>query len=232
MNLSKISVASVLILTAIVAACTNRDKTDSGLKFNALYFDYTITADESTDNVTCVFQYKDEDVEGKSINVDPATVELDGQPLKTDSAKLSGSFYEVQKPLDSFRGKHTIVFIPSQGKPLKNEFRFTPFVLAEELPEKLSRKPFTIEVKNFPATEKSVRLLLLDTAFKSAGFNDLVPVVNGKIKIDQLILNTIKKGPINLELFMEQEIPLQQATNAGGRISITYGLRREFELID
>jgi hypothetical protein len=222
----------VLVFAAIVSGCTNRDKIENRVELDDVYFDYTITADEDAENVTCVFQYKEGDAEGKAMNIEPGKVELDGQLLEADSAKLSGSFYEIQKPLDSFAGKHTVVFIPAKGKSLKNVFEFSPFTLAEELPERISRKPFTIELRNFPATERSVRLLLLDTAFRSSGFNDLVPVVNGKIKIDQFILNTIKKGPINLELFMEQEVSLQQATNAGGRISITYGLRREFELID
>ena len=73
---------------------------------------------------------------------------------------------------------------------------------------------------------------MLDTAFASKGFNDLVPVIDGKVNIDQSILKTIKNGPINFELYMEQEIPLKQTTKAGGKISITYGLKREFDLVD
>jgi hypothetical protein len=214
-----------------VTGCTNHDKVHKKINYDDLYFDYNVTAEEGDENVTCVFQYKN-GAEGKAVNIDPAEVELDGQKIETDSAKLSGFYYEVQKPIDSFTGKHTIVFISSDGKGYKNEFEFSPFSLAEELPAKIKRELFTIQLKNFPATEKSVRLLLLDTAFTSAGFNDLVPVINGKIEIGELILSTIKKGPINLELYLEQEFPLKQTTKAGGKISITYGLKREFELVD
>jgi hypothetical protein len=138
----------------------------------------------------------------------------------------------VQKPVDSFAGKHAVVFTNADDKEYKNEFEFSPFGLAKELPGKIHRKPFTIDLKNFPPTQKSVRLLLLDTVFASTGFNDLVPVVDGKIEINESILRTIKNGPINLELYLEQETPLKQTTKAGGRVSITYGLKREFELID
>ena len=233
MNFSRINAVLFFAFTAIVAGCTSRDKTvNNKINYDRLYFDYTITAEEGDENVTCVFQYKNGNDEGKAIDVAPAKVELDGQQIGTDSAKLSGFFYEVQKSIDSFAGKHTIVLITPDNKQYRNEFEFSPFTFKEELPEKINRKPFTIQLKTFPSAEKSVRLLLLDTAFESSGFNDLVPVVNGKINIDRFILSTIKNGPVNLELYMEQEIPIKQATKAGGRISINYGLKREFELVE
>ena len=104
--------------------------------------------------------------------------------------------------------------------------------MQEELTGKIRRKPFIIHLKDFPSTQRSVRLILLDTAFESGGFNDKIPVVDGKINIDNYILSSIKKGPVILELYFEQELPLRQQTRAGGKISITYGLKREFELID
>lgn len=231
MNFSKTGMVLFFGFAAIVAGCTNRDKTNNKTSFGQFYFDYSITGEEGNENVTCVFQYKYGDEEGKAVNIQPAKVELDGQPVETDSAKLSGFFYEVQKPIDSFAGKHSIVFITPEKK-YSNEFQFSLFTIEEELPEKMQRKPFTIHLKNFPSGEKSVRLILLDTAFESSGFNDKVPVINGKVNIDEYILSTIKKGPVVLELYLEQELPLKQRTPAGGKISITYGLKKEFELVN
>jgi hypothetical protein len=231
MNFCKTVVALIFGLAAIVAGCNNRDQTYSKIDYDQVYFDYTITAMEDGDEVTCMFQYKDGGVEGKAIDVAPAKVELDGKPIDSDSARLSGFFYEAQKPVASFAGKHLVV-LHTPNKKYKTEFEFFPFTLQEELPERLNRKPFIIQLKNFPPTERSVRLLLLDTAFESTGFNDMVPVINGKINIDQFILKSVKDGPINLELYLEEEIPLIQPTKAGGKISITYGLKREFELVD
>jgi hypothetical protein len=232
MNFSKASVFLFFGFAAIVSGCTNKDRAaNKEGNFDQYYFDYSITGEEGNENVTCVFQYKYGDEEGKAVNIQPAKVELDGQPIETDSAKLSGFFYEAQKPIDSFAGKHTIAFITPEKK-YSNEFEFSPFTIDEELPEKIHRKPFAIHLKNFPSGEKSVRLLLLDTAFESSGFNDKVPVVNGAVNIDGYILSTIKKGPVILELYLEQELPLKQRTPAGGKISITYGLKKEFELVN
>jgi len=219
------------VICFLMIACKSKDKIhDKSVSYDKVYFDYTITAEEGGLYATCMFQYKKEGLDGNAINIAPGKVELDGQPLEGDSAGLSGYYYEIQKPIDSFSGKHTIVFTNPDDEQYKEEFEFTPFTLAEELPQKILRKPFIIHLKNFPKIKTPLRLLLLDTTFESQGFNDLVPVVNGEISITQAILNTLKKGPINLELYMEEEKPLQQHNSAGGRLSITYGLKRAFEL--
>lgn len=219
------------VICFLMIACKNKDKArDKSVSYDKEYFDYTITAEEGGPYATCMFQYKKGGLDGNAINIAPGKVELDGQNLEGDSAGLSGYYYEVQKPIDSFSGKHTIVFTNPDDEQYKEEFEFSPFTLAEGLPQKISRKPFVIRLKNFPKTKTPLRLLLLDTAFESQGFNDIVPVVNGELSITTAILNTLKKGPINLELYMEEERPLQQHTSAGGRLSITYGLKREFEL--
>lgn len=230
MKFSKTRLVLFFGIAAIVAGCTNRDKVKSNVDYDRLYFDYAITAEEDAGYATCVLQFKEGGPEGKAVNIDPAIVEVDGQKIETDSAKLSGFFYEVQKPIDSFSGKHVIVFTAPSDKEYKNEFEFSPFTLEEELPEKITRKSFSIHLKNFPSTEKTVRLLLLDTAFESSGFNDMVPVVDGKVTINDSILRSVKKGPINLALYMEQEMSLQEKTIAGGRVFVTYGLKRQFEL--
>jgi hypothetical protein len=234
MNSNGKSVFLFFVSAAIVAGCNDLDKIKNKtdvIDFDQLYFDYTVTAEENNEYVTCVFQYKYGGEEGKAVNIKPAKMELDGQLIETDSAKLSGFFYEVQKPVDSFAGEHTII-LETPGKIYKNKFEFFPFRLENNLPGKVHRKPFSIHLKDFPATERSVRLLLLDTAFESSGFNDLVAVVNGNVTIDNEILSSVKNGPIILEMFLEQEIPLKQKTLAGGKISITYGLKKEFELVD
>lgn len=222
----------VLSFVFLFATCRHHDKTGKKTDFNNLYFDYTVTAEEGAPYATCLLQFKQNSLEGASVNVEPGKVELDGQELQGDSAGLSGYYYEVQKPVDSFTGKHTIVFTNEDDKQFHQEFDFTPFSLEEELPAKISRKPFVIQLKNFPDSQTPVRLLLLDTAFVSKGFNDTIRVVNGQVKIDESILNNLKNGPINFELYLEKEIPLKEHTNAGGRLAITYGLKREFELVD
>ncbi|HEY6955397.1 MAG TPA: hypothetical protein VI385_09140 [Flavisolibacter sp.] len=220
-----------LLLGLALVGCKDKDKAYNGTKFDQVYFDYAVTAEEGDEDATCVFQYKYGGEEGRAMNIEPAKVELDGKAVESDSAKLSGFFYEVQRPIDSFAGKHLVAFITPDGKEYRNEFDFTPFTIEGDLPERVKKKPFTIQLHNFPPGEKQVRLLLLDTAFESRGFNDLVPVLNGKVNINSEVLTTVKKGPVVLQLYSEQENPLKQKTLVGGKISISYGLKRQFELV-
>ena len=231
MNFSRNGVFLFFAASAIVAGCRNPDRVHNETNFDQLYFDYSVTAEEGEENVTCVFQYKYGGEGGRPVNIEPARVLMDGQPIETDSAKLSGFFYEAQRPVDSFAGKHSVVLTTPNGKEYHNDFEFSPFTLLNELPEKIKRKPFTIELNHFPPNKGSVRLLLLDTAFESSGFNDRVPVTNGKLKIDEHILRTVKNGPVVLELYSEQELPVTRKNPVGGKISVTYALRREFQLV-
>jgi hypothetical protein len=42
----------------------------------------------------------------------------------------------------------------------------------------------------------------------------------------------LKNGPINLQFYKELEKQVKNGTREGGKLSITYGLKREFELMD
>jgi hypothetical protein len=224
--------ALLLIMASVLWGCSNTDTKAGKFDPDKLYFFYSIVSEEGAADVVCLFQYKTGGAEGKGVNVAPGRVELDGEALAPDSAGVSGIYYEAQRPADSFGGRHSIKFTAANGKQYVEDFEFTPFALAGELPDKISRAPFALKLNNFPKRQTPLRLLLLDTSFASRGFNDVVPVVNSEITIDEAIWQRLKNGPINLELYREQEIPLKQPAKAGGKISITYGLKREFELVD
>jgi hypothetical protein len=197
-----------------------------------IYFDYHITAEEGIENVTCKFQYKFGGKNGTTLVVDePGKVELDGEAIKADSAKYSGVYYEINKPLEQFKGKHSIVFTANDKTQYKEEFEFTPIVLAVELPEKISRTPFIIKLKDIAAIETPLRLVMVDTAFASTDVNEVIEVVRGEINITQNMLNQLVNGPVSLEIYKEEDKPLKQHTKEGGKLSINYSLKREFELI-
>ena len=220
--------AGIFLLAAIVSACTNRDKVHGT---EQLFFDYTVAAEEGGGMVTIKLQFKQGNSTGQAIAVE-GKVELDGRVIEADSTELSGYYYEIQKPIDSFIGKHSIVFTAPDKNQYKEEFEFQPFTIATELPEEVRRKPFAIKLDNFPQRETPVRLVMLDTSFESDGINEEIPLVKGELVINNFILSQLKTGPIIMEIYREQEIPLKQATKAGGRMAITYSLKKEFELGD
>src|ERR1051326_7045639 len=73
----------------------------------SIYYDYKISGEEGRDYAIVKLQYRFGGPNGTTLVLDePSKVTLDGVVLKVDSAKYSGAYYEVTKPIDSLKGKH------------------------------------------------------------------------------------------------------------------------------
>ena len=85
------------------------------------------------EDVTVNLQYRMGGRNGTTLVLnEPSKVFFDGEQLKADSAKVTGAFYEVQKPLSSFSGKHVISFTSLDNREYKEEFEFIPFTFSRE----------------------------------------------------------------------------------------------------
>lgn len=220
----------VFILFAF--ACNSRDKqAPAVLGRQGVYTQFTITGEESTGEVTCVFQFFKGDPNGPTLIFEPGEVMLDGDVLGADSANVIGSYYEAVRPVDSFSGFHSVSFIDEKGITHRKEFRFQPFLLAEPLPEQIKRGAFTIAVKG--AEEGvPVRIVMVDTAFSTPDVNDLAEIKDGRIAVGAEMLRKVTNGPIALQLVMEKEEIQKEKGYQSGSIAISYSLQGEFELVD
>src|SRR3979490_656544 len=98
-------------LFLFIFSCKNEIGGSKDVNPQNIYFDYRIWGEEGKDNITCLLKYHFNGQNGVSLLLDePSRVELDGEVVRADSAKLSGVFYEIQKPLNDFTGKHIITF--------------------------------------------------------------------------------------------------------------------------
>lgn len=218
-------------VTVIVAACTDDGREHSNeVKPGSVFFEYRIWGEEGKEDVTCLMQFRMHGPNGTTLLLEePANVKLDGELVKADSAKLSGAYYEIIKPVSEFEGKHSLVFTEAEKQTYKTDFEFIPFQLSAELPESIPRKPFSINLANFPKEETPVHITLTDTAFATNDVNEIVDVVEGKVEITSFMLNKLKAGPIVLEIFKEST---NLVAGEKGSIWMSYGLRREFELTE
>src|SRR5258705_1712627 len=162
---------------------------------------------------------------------EPSKVLLDSEQLKVDSAKVTGAYYEVQKPFASFTGKHTISFTDLNKKEYNEEFEFSPFTLDPDVPATLNRGDLVFNFKGLDPVDY-LSVILTDTSYTSKDINDLDTIRNGRLVIKADRLSALINGPIHLQFFREQAIPMKKTTKEGGRFIITYGLKREFELRD
>ena len=76
-----------------------------------------------------------------------------------------------------------------------------------------------------------VRVVITDTSFESEGVNEMDTVISQRLDLRKY-LPAISNGPVTLYLFKEEERSLKNKPSKRGTISITYSLKREFELKD
>lgn len=214
----------------LFAACNNSDE---GVNSEWPYFvDYKVWSEEGSEQVTCLAQIKPDSFSDATLLLqEPATIKLDGELLKADSASFSGAYYEIQKPVQQFSGAHTLTLTDEEGKKHKTPFTFYAFTLKNELPYQIQRGDIQIALTGLPA-EAVLRVVVVDTSFTSADINEVTTVKNGTLTIPQSKLNNVKAGPITLQLYTEEEKPLLKKGAPSGHLSLSYGLKRDLELVN
>ena len=222
-----------LVSLVFLFSCTSDEIGNSkNVNPDAVFFDYEVWAEEDKEDVTVNLQYRMGGKNGTTLVLDePSKVMLDGEQLKVDSAKVTGAYYEVQRPLASFTGKHTIRFTDGSNKEYNEEFEFTPFFLDPDVPSTLNRGDLVFNFKGLDPVDY-LSVILTDTSFTSADINDVDTVRNGRLVIKADRLSAVMNGPVHLQFYREQIMPLKTATKEGGKFMITYGLKRDFELKD
>ena len=199
---------------------------------DAVFFDYEIWAEEGKEDVTINLQYRMGGKNGTTLVLDePSKVILDGEQLKVDSAKVTGAYYEVQRSISSFAGKHTISFTDLNKKEYNEEFEFRPFTLDPDVPSTLNRGDLVFNFKGLDTIDY-LSVILTDTSFTSQDINDVDTVRNGRLVIKADRLSALINGPIHLQFLREQMLQLKKPTKEGGKFIINYGLKRDFELRD
>ena len=86
--------------------------------------------------------------------------------------KVTGAYYEVQRPLVSFMGKHTINFTDLNNREYSEEFEFTPFSLEPDVPSTLNRGDLVFNFKGLDPVDY-LSVVLTDTSFTSVDINDI-----------------------------------------------------------
>jgi hypothetical protein len=209
----------------IIAACNGGDKKGAvALPVSDLYLDYKVSAEESAEYAVALFYFRDGGANAKSIELEKGSqVSFDGEPLKADSAKLAGIYYEAQRPLAGFAGPHQIIYKDKQGHTIEQSFQYIPLIL-ESIPAVLSRKDLVLKLGK-SAGKGKIQVLVTDTSFRTTDINEEYTAENGQILIPGEALKKVANGPITLELVKEETKYLPN-----GKLTLSYTLRRELEL--
>jgi hypothetical protein len=211
-------------------SCTNRSQNDPEplAPVPGVWAQYKVWAEEGDSLVTCMLQFYNRPQGRQTLILEPpARIQVDGQELEVDSAGITGAFYEYRAYLDEFSGKHLVKFTNQDGRSFIDSFSFYPFTLASELPAGLRRQNQEIAIDGLPDGSQ-VRVVLTDTAFHSQGINEVETVYNGKLLLPAAYLQSLKNGPVILQLIFEEDRRLRSRLE--GELSVSYGLTRMFEL--
>ena len=228
------SFISFLFPAVILFSCTNNREPESTGEVNpeAIYFDYQVRGEEGNDYITVLLQFRFGGENGGTLILEePGKVELDGEVITPDSSKITGTYYEIQKPIKVFTGRHSIVFTGSDKKIYKNEFDFQPLSLLTTIGDTLRRSDLVVEFNGLEQ-EDYIRVLLTDTSFTGDGINRLDTARNGRLQITKEDFQNLINGPVQLEFVREHEKQVKNGTGERGRLQITYSLKREFILKD
>ncbi|MFC0772332.1 hypothetical protein [Terrimonas alba] len=221
-------------LLACIAACNNDGKMPVGRVANpkSLYFDYKIWGDEESGMITLNLQYRLGGIEGMPVSlVPPANVTLDGYRMEPDSSKMNGVYYEVNIPVQDFAGPHEIVCTDIEDRKYKERFEFPVISLKTELPKIITRKDLNFELAGLDTLD-FVRTIFTDTSFYGRGIDRVDTVRDGLVTISRAALKNLRNGPVYLEFYKEEGWPLKETKSAGGRFTLTYVVKRAFELKD
>jgi hypothetical protein len=222
---------TILILAAFFS-CTNstRDSREDKFDTGAVFYDYKISGEEGSDSVSVLLHYRfGEEGELPTVLESGSKLTFDGKEIRPDSAKLTGTFYEVMLPANEFNGTHKIAVTGKNGKSHSQEFNFQPFSLANELPAQVKMEPFAIRLNGLGSEPVRIQLVMIDTAFGTRDVNEELVVKNGELAITAKMWRALSTGPITMEIYREEEIPLNIGVKEAGRLLMTYRLKREFE---
>jgi hypothetical protein len=211
-------------LVAAVATCWSCADEQRERNEYEYYAEYKIWGSEEEPQVTCLLQFRSDREAMPERLLPPSFVMLDGRELSADSSRYAGVFYELRNDAASFQGRHTISYNNKEGS-FRESFEYLPFSLTEELPATISRQSFVVKMNK--AGKGKFFLSLTDTSFQSNDFYEEVEVQNGVLRLDTQQLNRVVPGPVVMELVREEERRLKKPR---GKLTISYSVRREFEL--
>ena len=229
----RISAFPIIIFGCFLVSC-NLEKNENFFKVDSdnIYFHYQITGEENKENVHCYFQFRTGGPNGTSLAFhEPGSVKLDGVSLKPDSTSFTGIFYEIMKPAVSFSGTHILQVVSMSGKEYTDSFTYKPFSFVDSMPVVVKIADQTIKLKGLDKIDY-VRLIATDTSFNSPDINKVDTIKNGNLIISAKRFGKIVKGPINFQLIKEKEIISSKSEGFRGKINISYGLKRNFLLVE
>lgn len=224
-----------LLCQIVFSSCNNNREPENTNEIDpeAIYLDYQVRGEEGNELATVLLQFRVEESYGGTLALTgPSKVELNGEEIPADSTRMTGTFYEVQLPVEKLAGSHTIIFTDANKKKYKEEFSFQPVFLLSVVPDSLGRDNLVFDFKGLKPLDQ-MRVVIADTTYPGHETDRTDTVRNGRLIIKKEDIEGLANGPVQVLFIREYETPVKKGPKSGGgRISFSYSIKREFHLVD
>lgn len=215
---------AIVILLGAFAGCSIQNESASSVRPDVIHQTYSVTYDGATKKTTVIARFRIAEVSGKSLRLDGlAKVAHSAYEMKEVNSSDLGIHYEGSG--DGFLADHTIEYIDTHGKVLKNAARLVSIEFAADAPVKICRSTLdTFPFVGAPLDAAESFRLVVNPPHQSQDFINPYALPGSKeISVNQN--NDLAKfadGDINLQLERSRIMQLQQATSRGGSMTATY----------
>jgi hypothetical protein len=228
-TLSIVCIVSVLFFSA----CKQRDaeRTSRNIHPDQVYFDYKISGSQESENVVVMLQFRLKGSQGPTLLLDtPSEVKIDGMPIHGDSTRMTGPYYEIIFQANGFEGVHTIEYTNIDGNKFSEDFDYLPMMINGLADSSINQdEDLVLDIDGLDSVDY-VRIVLTDTSRFNEGINRLDTIRNRRLTIAREDLEELSPGPLQLLLTREYERPVKNGSKRGGKIAITYEIRKELYL--
>ena len=225
----KPSLACLAIPCAVLffaTACSSNEIGNSkDVNPETIYMDYSVDYREGDDSVNCFLQYRFAGSNGTTLVLtSPSKVAIDGVEINADSANLSGAYYEKKFAADNFNGQHTITFTDINNKVLEEKFSFHRISCTTQIPQVIGKEKFVLAF-NGAANSDVINVTISDTSAATEDIQISNPVTSTQLIITAAQLKKLATGPVQINIFKNQDLPLQQPTAEGGKFILSYDIK-------
>lgn len=210
-----------------LAACTSNEIGDSkDVAQDKIYQSYSISYSEGNTNAEVYCQFRFAGKNGTTLVLNnPSQVQFDGETINVDSSAGGGAYYQVNKPAAGFFGKHTITYITTDNKKLANSFSFDNFKLINVPVTASKRQALKLNFET-PALHGDDHIEISTTNTDSSfSVTHHAADEGNAIIITANDLKRQKVKELSVEATLYRDIPLQQSTLEGGKLSTRYTLK-------
>lgn len=226
------SLLPAIICLLLFGCSSNEIGNSKDVNPETVYTAYNISYTEGDESARFLAQFRFAGKNGTTLVLtSPSTVKFDGVTIPVDSSRIDGAFYRLEKPFGTFEGKHNFVFTDINGREYPQPFTFKPVRLTTHIPGKTNAADMSLAFEGL-ADGTPLHVEITDTSSATEDIRRVDTIKNGGILITAADFARLKTGPVNLNFYVDLDLPLENPTKEGGRLNQYYRFNQRSTMLE